>query len=317
MKIHYRENQGKIEIVRCFGNDPEVALPESIGGKPVVRTAPYAFSARKNMEEEDVLVFETEDQRMFGGGERLLAGEAVESVIFPDTMEEIGNYIFYGCRNLRRLSFSDRLRGVGSGAFTGCRELGSLRVNLTEGKKTCVKEILGDLWQRIDVTFLQGEREIRLVFPEHYEEAVENTPARILFTQHHGSGNNYRQCFYAREMDYRKYDELFYVAKAYDRVNVLSDIAFSRLMYPEDLTEKAEREYEAYIRENENQVLEYLTDAEKMEEMREISRRRLWERDALETAADYAARTGKREILSFLMEEQHRFFPVRRKKFDL
>ena len=40
MKIHYRDNQGKIEIVRCFGNDPEVALPESNGGNPVVRTPP-------------------------------------------------------------------------------------------------------------------------------------------------------------------------------------------------------------------------------------------------------------------------------------
>ena len=64
-----------------------------------------------------------------------------------------------------------------------------------------------DLWQRIDVVFYEGcgneERgkiSARLVFPEHYEEAVENTPARILFTQHHGSGNNYRQCFYNKEM---------------------------------------------------------------------------------------------------------------------
>ena len=64
-------------------------------------------------------------------------------------------------------------------------------------RQSCVKEILGELWQRIDVTFCyeQEGRKAVLVFPEHYEEAVENTPARILFTQHHGSGNNYRQCF--------------------------------------------------------------------------------------------------------------------------
>ena len=39
------------------------------------------------------------------------------------------------------------------------------------GDKSCVKEILGDLWQRIDVTFIYEEagKEARLVFPEHYE----------------------------------------------------------------------------------------------------------------------------------------------------
>ena len=40
-----------------------------------------------------------------------------------------------------------------------------------------------------------------LLFPEHYEEAVENTPARILYTSHHGAGGYYRQCFYDRKLD--------------------------------------------------------------------------------------------------------------------
>ena len=80
-----------------------------------------------------------------------------------------------------------------------------------------------------------------LVFPEHYEEAVENTPARILFTQHHGSGNNYRQCFYNKEADFRKYDSLFYSARAQDKTDVITDLVFSRLMYPAGLTEEARK----------------------------------------------------------------------------
>lgn len=217
MKIHYRIRKDQIEIVRCFGADPQVVLPEQIGGLAVTQTAAYAFSDRKGTEEEEVLVFETEEHRMFRDEEILLAGEAVESVAFPDTMQKIGRYVFYGCRNLKELSFSDQLEDIGSGAFTGCRSLNRLEVNLTKGDRTCVKEILGDLWQRIDVTLRKGEEEARLVFPEHYEEAVENTPARILFTEHHGSGNNYRQCFYNKETDFRKYDSLFFLAKAQDK----------------------------------------------------------------------------------------------------
>ena len=198
MRIHYRETESGIEIVRCFGADGDVELPAVIGGKPVTRAAAYAFSARKAQEDEDVLVCETEESRLFRQQERLLAGEAVESVRFPDTMEEIGKYIFYGCRDLRRLSFSDRLTEIGSGAFTGCRSLSRMDVRFLTGRKSCVPEILGDLWQRIDAVFYEPGSPAPaayLVFPEHYEEAVENTPARILFTQHHGSGNNYRQCF--------------------------------------------------------------------------------------------------------------------------
>ena len=58
-----------------------------------------------------------------------------------------------------------------------------------------------------------GER-VRVLFPEHYEEAVENTPARLLVTHHHGAGGYYRQCFYDRELDYKKYDETFFRARA-------------------------------------------------------------------------------------------------------
>ena len=139
MKIHYRIRKDQIEIVRCFGTDPQIVLPEQIGGLAVTQTAAYAFSDRKGTEEEDVLVFETEEHRMFRDEEILLAGEAVESVAFPDTMQKIGRYVFYGCRNLKELSFSDQLEDIGSGAFTGCRSLNRLEVKLTKGDRTCVK----------------------------------------------------------------------------------------------------------------------------------------------------------------------------------
>ena len=46
---------------------------------------------------------------------------------------------------------------------------------MRQGKKSGVKEMLGEMWQRIDVNFLYEYEEARLVFPEHYDEAVENT----------------------------------------------------------------------------------------------------------------------------------------------
>ena len=318
MKIQYRiAADGSAEILRCYGSDPRIVLPGQIDGRTVTAVAAYAFSDRKASEESEALEYETEDHRMFREGERLLAGELVESVELPDTVERIGRYIFYGCRNLRALRFSDRLRDIGSGAFTGCRGLRRLDVELTKGKKTCVKEILGDLWQRIDVTFWRNGTESKLVFSEHYEEAVENTPARILFTQHHGSGNNYRQCFYDREMDFRKYDSLFYLARAQEKTNVLTDLVFARLMGPEELTKEAEAGYERFVREREEEILSVLTDRGDMEKLREISSRSLWEREALEHAIGYASEQKQGEVLSFLMNEKQKFFPGVRKKYEL
>lgn len=326
MKIHYRIQKHFVEIVRCFGLAPRVLLPQQIEGNPVKKVAAYAFSSRKNREDEDVLTYEKTEDSLFDEPEKLLAGEAIEEVVFPDTVEEIGNYIFYGCKKLKKLEFSDSLMRIGSGAFTGCGNLNSLKVHLKQGEKSCVKEILGDLWQRIDVTFEIQEagtdktdaREVRLVFPEHYEEAVENTPARILFTQHHGIGNNYRQCFYNREMDYRKYDGLFPLAAAQDKPGVLADMIFGRLGCPYRLAPEHEKMYEAYLAGHLAETACYLIERDRPDLLYQISARKLWSREGLESAVDAAAKNEKREILSFLMNEKHQLFPEnKRKRFEL
>ena len=45
MKIYYREKSGGIEILRCFGIESRVEIPEIIDGKMVISAAPYAFSS--------------------------------------------------------------------------------------------------------------------------------------------------------------------------------------------------------------------------------------------------------------------------------
>lgn len=323
MKIHYKIHENYIEIVRCLGIVSKIVLPGQIAGYPVKKVAAYAFSSKKAKEDKDIFIYGSEDDILFQENEKLLAGGEIEEVVFPDTVEEIGNYIFYNCKALKRLEFTDSLARIGSGAFTGCGNLELLRVHLKQGKKSCVKEILGDLWQRMDVIFyyenaLEDIQTVKLVFPEHYEEAVENTPARILFTQHHGVGNNYRQCFYGREMDYRKYDGLFPLAVAQDHPDVLEDMAFSRLIYPCGLTTEYEKMYETYIQKHSTETARYLVEQENLELLRYMSDRNLWSREGLEETIGIAAENGKPEVLSFLMNEKHLLFPERkRKQFDL
>ena len=110
---------------------------------------------------KDTSIWEAEDGLGFGREEHVLAGNDVEEIIFPDSLREIGRYIFYGCGNLRKLEFSDSLMQIGCGAFTGCHALQELVVHMKQGKKSGVKEMLGEMWQRIDVAFYYETDELK------------------------------------------------------------------------------------------------------------------------------------------------------------
>lgn len=317
MKIYYRINGTDAEILRCFGNDGTVVLPKKIEEFTVRKIAPYTFSDKKSGEDTDFFIYETEDSFFTKGEVPLLAGEHVEQIILPDSVEAIGNYAFYGCKKLNRLRFSDDLKGIGSGAFTGCGSLRFLDIHMKVGGQSCAKEILGELWQRMDITFCYEKELSKLVFPEHYEEAVENTPARILFTQHHGSGNNYRQCFYNKEMDYAKYDGLFSVAAAWDRPEVLADLALSRLEFPYQLSKKSEEAYTGLLKARYAEILTYLIGEEKFRQLQVFAAAKLWTQDMLEYALKVAADRGKTEISAYLMNEKQKLFPTRKKTFLL
>ena len=323
MKIYYREKSGGIEILRCFGIEGRVEIPGMIDDKLVISAAPYAFSNHMDEKEElkNASLWEVSDGLGFSREEHVLAGNDVEEIVFPHTLKEIGRYIFYGCGNLKKLEFSDSLMQIGCGAFTGCHALEKLTVHMRQGKKSGVKEMLGEMWQRIDVNFLyeyeedgieksdimhrrENKSEARLVFPEHYDEAVENTPARILYTEYHGSGSNYRQCFYDKELNYQEYDRLFEMAVAMDKLEVLVDMSFGRLEFPYELTGKARENYREYIRKNLGDIAEYLVKQEDMHRLEVISLQKLWTLEGIDSALDCASKRKETEVSAFLMNER-------------
>ena len=323
MKIYYREKSGGIEILRCFGMGGRVEIPGMIENKLVIGAAPYAFSSHMDEKEElkNASLWEVSDGLGFNREEHVLAGNDVEEIVFPHTLKEIGRYIFYGCGNLKKLEFSDSLMQIGCGAFTGCHALEKLTVHMRQGKKSGVKEMLGEMWQRIDVNFLyeyeedgieksdimhrrENKSEARLVFPEHYDEAVENTPARILYTEYHGSGSNYRQCFYDKELNYQEYDRLFEMAVAMDKLEVLVDMSFGRLEFPYELTGKARENYREYISKNLGDIAEYLVKQEDMHRLEVISLQKLWTLEGIDSALDCASQRKETEVSAFLMNER-------------
>lgn len=78
-------------ITQYNGNAKELVLPCEIGGIPVTEIGDSAF------QDHDTL----------------------ESVIFPDTLEKIGQYAFAGCINLTDVSIPASVSWIGSSAFGG------------------------------------------------------------------------------------------------------------------------------------------------------------------------------------------------------
>lgn len=255
MRFVYRVKNEGVEILRCFGAGCEVHIPETIDGRPVVALGPYAFSAHMREMPEGLIFDDGMGENMSGeerqplqtGGDAL-CGDRLEALYLPAAMESIGRYAFYNCFSFRHFSFYTSLRDIGTGAYTGVRRMKTLSVTEVPGARSCLKEMLAELSMELEVELIcaDGSR-ARLVFPEFYEEAVENTPARILETHTHGSGHRYRYCFKNTEFQFKEYDSLFAYAKAHESTETAAKLALLRLMYPVKLEEKYAKEYRQYV----------------------------------------------------------------------
>lgn len=318
LEIEYKEQKNqKAEILRCFGNDSVIRLPEELNGNTVVKVGDYAFSSYKKKEEEAIRI--SVEENLFGeSSEEMLCGNKVKEVYLAKTTEEIGRYAFYGCVNLETLGFSDALLRTGTGIFTGCK-LKNIRLDLYHGKKSALKDIVMDtrFLLQVQVYDHMEQRQACLIFPEYYEEAVENTPARIVENHFHGTGYRYRQCFFRGEFDYRKYDELFAVARVREDAEIVRQIVFGRLLYPYELTETAKEQYLDYVRKEQKHMISELIEKEELPVFYVFSEENIWTKESLEYAIDVASGKEKTGVLSILMDEQNRRFPKKRKVFEL
>ena len=314
-EVHYKIIPSGIMITGCYGTDGQVILPDEIEGGPVTAIAPYTFA--EDRIDEGTLVW-TGENAEFTEDRQRICGSQVTEVWLPAKVTEIGRYAFYRCRNLRKLILTDSLLDMGGGALNGCR-LSNVEIHFRKGKKSCLKSIVEEMRYQIlaELLYYEENKEARILFPEHYEEAVENTPARIVVTHHHGAGGYYRQCFYNRELDYKKYDEMLYHVVAEEEVQTAVKLVLNRLRFPFLLGKEAKAAYASYLREHLMEAGRILAESEEIEELKFLSEKEYWTPEALDEAILAAAEKKKTEILSYLMDEKYKRYPKEKKKFEL
>lgn len=309
----YEVKDGEVRILRCYGSSGSVVIPEKLNGLPVTELSAYAFAQEMEMEPENT------------GGFPCICGERLEELYLPRTIKKMGRYIFYNCLRFWKFSFYSNIAFMGAGAFTGCENLRCLAMHRLEGN-SCLREILQDLKQKvavecyraIDAAAAEGrEMFCRLVYPEFFEEAVENTPARIISTQTHGMGIQYRNAFRNTQVEFREYDRLFVTGKYNIDLRVLTEIVISRLRYPFALEKGASEEYTQWLLAHLWDASSYLLAQGNGEDLRWLGEVFASTAEQMDVLLETAKRRENAEIISMLMDVKHRRFPAKKKKFCL
>lgn len=306
----YEVKNEEICIQKCYSYGTVAVIPEEIDGYPVTELAAYAFSIG------GVHAFGTISIEEHQGIPRL-AGEQLEEIIIPKTVKRVGRYAFYNCKNLERLEFWNGLVDLGAGAFTGCHKVREIMVHFENGKESRLREFLVELAEEQVVTFCYETEEAKVLFPEYYEESIENTPARNLEVFTHGSGMMYRNCFVKKELDFQLYDERFGWAVGKETPETLFYLIFFRLLYPYQLSEKAKERYLEYLKENLQKCAAWAAEAQREDVLKFLAEHCVISTEQIDIVINETNKHGLTAVLSSLMDQKRCKYGVKRKVFEL
>ena len=281
----------------------------------------------------------------------VLRGDRLEELRLPAHLEKVGAYALYNCGKLKKLELYSTTLDWGAGVFTGCYGVEQVVVHVDENRKSCMREVLAELRQTLEIVYLteseksgSAERSAdsdwpdavlsaaggtagrvwrgdapsaRLIFPEFFEEAVENTPARILVTETHGCGQKYRNAFVSTQFQFREYDSLFPHVQVQEPEALVARLALGRLMYPYRLEERYAERYREYLEEHAAAAAGWAVENGDMQALEWIFARVSCDGEMIAGLLDVAGACHNGAAVSFLMNRRREAGAVTRKRFSL
>ncbi len=262
---------------------------------------------------------------------------SLESLTLPESIKEIGSYSFYDCRCLKALEIPNGVLSLGRYAFYNCRSL--VKINIPQhtehletglflncdclyeihfGQCKNVSDLIAVLNHELLLTIDFPDARVKLLIPDFQYEYIEDTPARQFHQVNYGTGHLFRQCIRNSDIDFRRYDELFYLTKREDAAVLVLLLAVYRLSYPYRLQENRRETYLSYVREHLIFATTYFLEQSDLEVIRKFAHWNLFTQETLPQVIELAQKKKKTEILSFLMDYQHKTATTPKKKtFDL
>lgn len=367
--IDYIDKSTYVILLRVYTESDTIQIPEQIDGKPVRELADHAFAdepsvlyaeseKRRAVRSDDCWTFQSAGagasaaSTHFSGArterpdasvnaavqnsERLstlppaLCGRRLRAVVLPDALAAIGNYAFYGCDNLKTVSFPASIRRIGSGLFNSCpalsvlafRQAVSAAPSAPPATPALLQEVLRTVNHEVEVRLQDssGQDAVRLLFPEYYEEPKENTPARIIEIIWHGTGYQYRQCFLQRKLQYSQYDNLLPAADAQEMPQTLVRLCLDRLITPAELSRVHLESYVSCLRKRPDALWTFLLadqETDLTDWLRVLERSGYFTEERLDQMIDQASSAGRADATVYLMDLRRRMFrPSSGSKYD-
>ena len=266
MDILWEPAREGARILRIYGNDLTVRIPDRVDGLPVTELGAYCFSASEHLPPEGGRL-----TRLCNEGDFLISsgledgispsfpavcGDYLQEVFLPDTVTTIHNAAFYNCRNIKLLSVGKELRSIGSDVFMNCRHLDRIDQRASSTEETGLNLILERLITEVEVSFRpegnSGESvdpECVLLFPEYWEWLNEISPAHVFSRSIEGEGFRMRKVFQGHRIDFSKYDQCFPEVLTGESAATVCRIALDRLRWPVSLQPAAKDRYARAVRD--------------------------------------------------------------------
>ena len=300
--FEFIEKNGGACVTKILTPGAACVIPESLGGMPVTEL-----------------------------GDHAVANQPVREVYLPKTLRRIGRYGFYNCENLQILHFHAETTEIGGGVFNASTKIREIYIHMGENERSSLRDFVTEITGRVTVHYFlidangQEWEAARLVYPEYYDEAIENTPAKNLSFAIHGSGQRYRYSFENRKILFDRYDKAFVKETIVESVALAAEIAVNRLMFPYELREDAKKQYEEFLKEHLCEVM--LANMKNGEWFRWLTANfadpdvisdggPALSKDELDSLIDASSEAKLAEVSGILLDLKHRMYPPQKKKFS-
>lgn len=239
---------------------------------------------------------------------------SLEKLRIPETVQKIGAYACYNCRKMEEINIPRETTDLGTGLFLNCDKLTSISF----GRCRHIADLVAVLNHELHLTmdFDDGNR-AKLLIPDFQYEYIEDTPARQFHQVNYGTGHLFRQCIGNSDIDFRRFDELFYLTKREDGALMVLLLTMYRLEYPYRLQENRRQDYLQYLKEHFFTAFGYYTQQGSLDKIRLFAQWGLITAENIDSLLEMAGEAKKTEITGFLLEYQHAHFAKKKKSFDL
>jgi len=290
INYEYKIVDEEIVITKYTGNETSINIPSYIDGKIVRKIGPYAFVDRRE----------------------------IVKISLPESINTIEGHAFYNCRGLEILELFDLVLDIDDGAFKNCSKVWEIVLHRRNGKITCLRSLLSEMAQEILVFMNYPTSEKAVVtFPKYMFDYVDNVEARIINQITYGSGVHYRECMDSIDIDFRKYDATFSIAKVNDTFETLLRIVLGRLEYPYQLQEGFKEQYLEFLEVNMELTIEKLVENNMMDHVIKLVDMDWFTKEKLNLALEISYRKNNVEFSAYFLTLKNKSSQVCKKTFEL